>query len=118
MNKGIKSPDYVIELARDLRNNMTVAEERLWSVINKKQINGFRFRKQHPVYRYILDFYCTEKQLAIEVDGDVHIKQKESDKYRDEFLHSIGIKTLRFKNDEILDKLDTVIDKIRKELLG
>jgi len=78
---------------------MTEAEERLWSAINKRQINGLKFRRQHPVYRYILDFYCYEKQLAIDVDGVVHRKQKDNDNYRDEFLKSIGIRTIRIHNE-------------------
>ncbi|MFH0977589.1 MAG: DUF559 domain-containing protein [Spirochaetota bacterium] len=116
MNKGVKTPDYIIQLARDMRNNMTIAEKKLWSAINKKQIDGFKFRNQHPVNRYILDFYCDNKQLAIEVDGDVHIKKQEDDKYRDEFLNSLSIRVLRFSNNDIMTDLDTVINKIKKEL--
>jgi very-short-patch-repair endonuclease len=115
MNKGIKTPEYVIELAKDMRHKMTEAEERLWLAINKRQINGLKFRRQHPVSRYILDFYCYEKQLAIEVDGEVHIKQKDNDNYRDEFLRSTGIRTIRISNEEIMNNLNAVIEKIKHE---
>jgi very-short-patch-repair endonuclease len=116
MNKGIKSPDYIIELAKDMRSNMTKAEERLWSAINKRQINDLKFRRQHPIYRYILDFYCYEKQVAIEVDGEIHIKQKDNDNYRDEFLKSVGIRTIRIHNEEIINNLNAVIEKMKCEL--
>ena len=115
MNKEIMTPSYVIELAKDMRHNMTEAEERLWSAINKRQINGLKFRRQHPINRYILDFYCYEKQLAIEVDGEVHRKQKDNDNYRDEFLKSIGIRTIRIHNKEIMNNLNAVIEKIKHE---
>ncbi len=115
MNKGIKTPDYVIELAKDMRHKMTEAEERLWSAINKRQINGLKFRRQHPVYRYIIDFYCYERRLAIELDGKVHTRQKENDNYRDEFLKGIGIRTIRIRNEEVMNNLNAVVEKIKHE---
>ncbi len=90
-HNNIKTPAYIVELAKDLRNNMTVSEEKLWSVLRMKQVSGYKFRCQHPLYRYILDFYCHEKLLAIEIDGKIHDSQKEYDRYRDEFLMSIGM---------------------------
>ncbi len=115
MNKEIITPEYVIKLARDMRRNMTEAEERLWLAINKRQINGLKFRRQHPIYRYILDFYCYKKHLAIEVDGEVHREQRENDKYRDEFLNSIGIRTIRISNEEIMNNLNDVIEELKHE---
>jgi very-short-patch-repair endonuclease len=114
MTTGLKSPKYIIELAKEMRNNMTETEELLWSALNKRQIYGLKFRRQHPVYRYILDFYCYEKQLAIVVDGEVHKKQKDNDIYRDEFLKSIGIRTIRIRNEEIINNLYSVIEKIKQ----
>lgn len=110
------TPSYVIELAKDMRKNMTEAEETLWSAINKRQINGLKFRRQHPIYRYVLDFYCYKKQLAIEVDGEVHKKHKDNDTYRDEFLKSIGIRTIRLRNAEIINNLNSVVEKIKQEV--
>ena len=68
MNKKM-SPKYIIEIARRMRKNKTPSEKLLWDEIKEKKISGFKFRSQHPVYRYILDFYCHEKRLAIEIDG-------------------------------------------------
>lgn len=116
MNKGIKTPDYVVQLARDMRNNLTASERLLWERLKRKQLEGYKFRCQHPIYRYILDFYCDEKLLAIELDGDIHKERKDYDEYRDDFMKSLGVKTLRFHNDVVIKNLDSVIDKIKLEL--
>ena len=116
MNQSIKTPDYVVELAKDLRNNMTESEKKLWSYLRKKQIGEYKFRCQHPIYRYILDFYCPEKRLAIGIDGNIHNSQQEYDRYRDEFLHSIEIRTLRIKNEDVLNNIEKVIEIIKIKL--
>lgn len=117
-NQRIITPVYIVELARDLRNNMTGSEIKLWSVLRMKQIDGYKFRCQHPVYRYILDFYCHEKQLAIEIDGEIHNTQQEYDRYRDEFLRSLEIETLRIKNEDVLYDIVNVAEMIRNKLSG
>ncbi|MBN1496870.1 MAG: endonuclease domain-containing protein [Spirochaetes bacterium] len=117
MNKGIKTPDYIVQLARDMRNNLTPGERLLWERLKSRQLAGYKFRYQHPIYHYILDFYCDEKLLAIEVDGNVHKERKDYDEYRDDFMKSLGIQTMRFDNDEIMNNIDTVLDMIKKELL-
>lgn len=116
MNKKIRSPKYVIELARKMRINLTAAEEILWNELKENKLNGFKFRNQHPVYRYILDFYCHKKLLAIEIDGDIHKQKQNYDKYRDEFLKNIGIKTLRFTNENVLNNTKQILELIRIEL--
>lgn len=116
MNQNIKTPAYIIELAKDLRNNMTASEEHLWSALRMKQIGGYKFRCQHPLYRYVLDFYCHEKRLAIEIDGKIHDSRQEYDKYRDEFLQSIGIYTLRIKDEDVLNNMEIVIEMIKRKL--
>ncbi len=116
MNTGVKTPDYVVELARDLRNNLTDSERLLRERLKGKQIAGCKFRCQHPLYRYILDFYCHEKHLAIEIDGDVHKDRKDYDEYRDDFLKSMEIKTLRFSNREVIQDIEKVICVIEAEL--
>jgi len=95
---------------------MTGSEEKLWSALRMKQIDGYKFRCQHPLYRYILDFYCHGKRLAIEVDGKVHDSQQEYDRYRDEFLQSIGIYTLRIKNEDVLNNIEFVKEMIKRKL--
>ncbi len=116
MNKGIRTPPYIIELAKDLRNNMTESEKLLWSVLRLKQFDGYKFRCQHPIYRYILDFYCHEKRLAIEIDGKVHESQKEYDRYRDDFLQSLDIVTLRVKAEDVLNNIEFVKKVIKEKL--
>jgi len=91
MNHNIKTPKYVIELARQMRCNLTPSEKIMWEYLRNKRLDGNRFRSQHPIHRYILDFYCPCKFLAIEIDGDIHKLRKDDDEYRDEYLKSIGI---------------------------
>lgn len=116
MTKKIRSPKYVIELAQKMRINLTPAEEVLWNELKEKKLNGFKFRNQHPIYRYIIDFYCHEKLLAIEIDGDIHKQRHDYDEYRNEFLKNIGIKTLRFSNERVLNNTKQVLEIITKEL--
>ena len=116
MNQSIKTPVYVVELAKDLRNNMTESEKKLWAYLRKKQIGKYKFRCQHPIYRYILDFYCHEKRLAIEIDGNMHKSQQEYDRDRDEFLNSIGIQTLRLRNEDVSNNIEKVIEIIKIKL--
>jgi very-short-patch-repair endonuclease len=102
--------------ARELRANMTDAEKTLWSKLRKKQLNGAHFRRQHPYNIYILDFYCFQANLAIEVDGEIHMKQRNYDDERTQFLKSSGLKVLRFTNTEVIEEIDWVISRINKHL--
>ena len=77
-----------------------------------KRKTGYKFLRQKPVDRYILDFYCSELNIAIEVDGSSHIKKKGFDKYRDQFLNQIGITTIRFTNEEIINNIKVVKSKL------
>jgi len=113
MHEKINSPHYIIKLAQKMRKNLTPCEEILWDKLKEKRLNGCKFRRQHPVYRYILDFYCHEKKLAIEVDGNIHINQYDQDEFRDKYLESIGIKTIRVTNDEIFADINKVLTKIK-----
>jgi len=103
--------------AKRLRENMTEAEEKLWSVIRMKQLNGLQFRRQHPLNIFIADFYCSKVKLVIEVDGDVHNlkKQEERDEGRDNYMKEKGITVLRFTNDDVIKDIKNVILKIRIE---
>jgi very-short-patch-repair endonuclease len=116
---GLKTdtPKYVIELAREQRRNLTESEQLMWSQLKSKQLHGYRFRCQHPIYRYILDFYCHKAMLAIEIDGESHKYRKDYDNYRDEFIASIGIRTLRFSNNEVFSNIENVINQIGDALL-
>ncbi len=98
--------------ARDLRNEMTGPEKILWGQIRARKQNSMFFRRQHPYRIYILDFYCFEANLAIEVDGKIHLGRQDYDLERTEYLQSSDLKVLRFKNMEIETRIDLVLKKI------
>lgn len=104
--------------AREMRNKPTDAEKMLWNVLSGKGLDGFKFRRQHIIGEYIVDFVCLEKRLVIEVDGSIHNvpEQMEHDKIRTEWLKSKGFKVIRFSNDQVLSNIFNIIDSIRKEL--
>ena len=116
MNPEVRTPGYAIELARKLRLEMTRAETLLWKRIRNRQLEGYRFRNQHPVYRYILDFYCAEARFAIEIDGSVHGQRKEYDEYRDKILANLDIETMRVKDTEIEENIEAVLIRIANRL--
>lgn len=107
------------EKRRTLRNNLTNAEKVLWGRIRKRQIEDKRFLRQYSVNKYVIDFYCPEIKLAIEVDGDTHSlpDEIEYDNLRQNEIEQFGIRFLRVTNNEVFDKLEGVILKIRKEIL-
>ncbi|MCY4064408.1 MAG: endonuclease domain-containing protein [Chloroflexi bacterium] len=104
--------------ARSMRKSPTPAEEKLWRRIRKKQVSGYRFRRQYAISRYITDFYCPEAKLAIELDGDIHGAkgQAEYDEDRQLYLEELGLSVLRFTNDQVINNTDAVVDIIRKWL--
>jgi len=102
--------------AQELRKNLTSQEKRLWDRIRRGQLNGMHFRKQHPYNIYILDFFCFKANLAIEVEGKIHLKKKEYDTERTRFLESSGLEVLHFRNEDIENRIDWVIEIIKKHL--
>ena len=103
--------------ARELRKKMTSQEKILWNKLRKKQINGMHFRRQHPYGIYILDFYCFEANIVIEVDGKIHLGKYNYDKERTIFLKSSGLKVIRFKNEDIDRRIGWVVEEIQKTLI-
>lgn len=101
------------ERARQLRRRMTGLERKLWQRLRRKQLDGLRFRRQHPIDRFIVDFYCPEYRLVIEIDGAVHTTQAEYDEVRTEWLEARGYRVLRFTNQEVRHRLDNVLEAIR-----
>ncbi len=108
----------MVDAARALRGDPTVAEEHLWRYLRKRGLHGYRFRRQHTVGPFILDFYCHEARLAIEVDGEYHLAegQRKRDRERDDDLAATGITTLRFTNEDVLGDTDRVLSDIRTHL--
>ena len=109
------TPPERIHQARTLRNHPTAAESKLWKRLNRNQILGLKFRRQWPVGpSMILDFYCIEIRLAVEVDGSVHLEpgQRERDRGKEFELAQRGIRLLRFTNDEVMSQIDMVVERI------
>ena len=105
----------LLENAKMNRKYMTPAESALWECLRNKNL-GVRFRRQHPVFNYIPDFVCLEKQLVVEVDGGYHFigNQQVSDDERTQYLNQYGFEVIRFTNDEVLGNIDEVLDRIKK----
>jgi len=106
----------IFEKAKNLRNNMTFAELKLWELLRNKQVLNLRFRAQHPIDIFIADFYCHSLKLIIEVDGGIHQtpEQKEYDIGREAEINHWGIKIIRFTNDEIEKNIDQVLNSINE----
>ena len=99
---------------RFLRSHLTKTEAVLWTRLSRRQILGYKFRRQYSVDQYIIDFYCPELKLAIEVDGESHFTEtaRAYDRRRQEYIEAFGIKFLRVMNSEVLGNLQGVLDKM------
>jgi len=106
--------------AQELRKNMTPAEIILWEYLRKKRVNNMHFRRQHPYGIYIIDFFCSKANLAIEVDGEIHKFKNEYDAERTQYLEESGIKVIRFSNFDVEKNIEKVIERIKayKEING
>ena len=100
---------------RDLRNNLTPTEAYLWKYLQKSQLDGRKFRRQHSVNNYILDFYRPMEKLAVELDGAHHFTEEgyQYDEKRSAILEKLGIRVLRFENREVLNHVEGVLEEIR-----
>jgi very-short-patch-repair endonuclease len=103
-------------VAKALRKNFTDTERLLWRHMRAKQMEGYKFRRQEPIGGYIVDFVCQEKKIVIEVDGGQHSVERERDIERDKWLEGQGYKVLRFWNNEVLTKINGVLEVIRNSL--
>lgn len=106
------------QLAREMRANPTPAERNLWSALRAGQRLGFKFRRQHIIDRYIVDFYCVKARLVIEVDGEVHRFQSNEDAQRQADLETMGLMVMRFSNDDVLKNREGVVAAIDQFLNG
>jgi len=98
--------------ARGLRRQQTDVERKLWARLRARQIFGLKFRRQHPIGNYIVDFCCLEKKLVIELDGSQHAWDVEADRRRSQVLMDSGYRVLRFWNNELIENLDGVLQRI------
>jgi very-short-patch-repair endonuclease len=101
--------DPSLHRARRLRKDSTTPERLLWGQLRNRRLAGLKFRRQQPLGHYVLDFYCEEHCLAIELDGDSHIGQAAKDFERQRWIQSQGVRVLRFGNDEIIREMDSVL---------
>jgi very-short-patch-repair endonuclease len=107
-----------LEYARQLRARTTEAEQKLWSLLRNRQLKRRKFRRQHAIANYVVDFYCSECNLAIELDGNVHKEQaaRDYDKSRTALLIELGITVLRFWNEEVMSDVERVLIRIGESL--
>lgn len=103
------------EYARQLRKEQTPIEAKLWKRLRASQLDGFKFRRQHPVGRFITDFCCEEAKLIVEIDGDSHAEQQEYDEARTVFLRRLGYLVIRVTNRDVLKNMDGVLEMILQE---
>ncbi len=105
-----------LKSARRLRRNMTDVERKLWAKLRDAQLDGFKFRRQHPLGPYVLDFFCEETKLVVEVDGGQHAERIEADDERTKWLEAHRCRVLRFWNNDVLQNLTGVLETIRMAL--
>lgn len=112
-SKGKTTWTYIIA-ARELRQVETETEKIMWESLRGKRLNGLKFRRQHPYEHYVLDFFCVEHQLVVELDGSVHdvSDQAAYDEERTKFLNEHGLRVIRFRNEEVKKNLLSVLQKI------
>jgi very-short-patch-repair endonuclease len=112
LHQGAKASTH--EHAKELRQRSTEAEQKLWVLLRNRQLKGKKFRRQHAIAHYVLDFYCHESKLAIELDGNFHTaaEVKEYDNSRTALLNESGITVLRFWNNEVMNDVSKVLQKI------
>ena len=108
----------VFEKAKMLRENMTEAEKILWQHLSNNKMEGFRFKAQHPIGKFVADFYCHKAKLVIEVDGKYHeeTEQREYDENRSDAIEHFDIKIIRFANEQVYYTIDLVLAEIKREL--
>jgi very-short-patch-repair endonuclease len=115
--EGVRSPIILgqpvtstkVQLARELRQNMTAAEKALWQAVRSNRLNGWRFRRQPVIGGFIVDFYCHAAALAVELDGDVHETQQVAVHERDELIRDYGVEGSRFPNRRVMTQLPLVL---------
>ena len=118
MKEKINNLPHLKSRRKDLRNHSTSAEATLWNLLKGSQLKGFKFRRQHSIGNYIVDFYCPKKKLAIELDGQVHKEEEQiiKDIARTTFLNEKGITVIRIENKNVFTNTSAVLDYILQHL--
>ncbi|MDP4261820.1 MAG: endonuclease domain-containing protein [Bacteroidota bacterium] len=117
LHKGAKPSTF--QNALELRHSETEAEKKLWQLLRNRQVKQKKFRRQHAIDNYVLDFYCHECRLAIELDGGIHdLKEnRQYDAARKSVLSEYGITVIRFRNEQIMEEVEKVLEKIAEYLI-
>jgi very-short-patch-repair endonuclease len=117
MKKPIHNISNLKSSRKELRNHLTSAEATLWKYLQKSQLEGRKFRRQHSVGKYVLDFYCPSEKLAIELDGAHHFTPcgADYDNERTSFLNSLNIRVLRFENKLVFNHIEGVLSEIKSQ---
>lgn len=104
------------QYGRELRQESTEAEKLLWAELRNRKLNGLKFRRQHPLDKFIVDFYCNERKIVVELDGSVHDEKinKDYDEARTAMLAGLNVIVLRFQNEEVISNIEDVLNKIRE----
>ena len=113
-HRFIRTSERMQGLARELRQRMTPAERMLWQSLRGHQLGGLAFRRQHPFRFCIADFYCPARRLVVEVDGPIHLSERQADAERDAALRELGLRVLRVTNDDVLNDLPGTLERIRR----
>ncbi|MFC1490865.1 endonuclease domain-containing protein [Candidatus Latescibacterota bacterium] len=116
--------EYINKTVRTLRQNATPAEQKFWQIVRNRKIGGFRFFRQHPIEFeidgqkrfFVADFYCKQQKLVIELDGSIHVQQREYDCYRSLIIEKCGIKIVRFTNEEVRYEIENVVKRLKDNL--
>ena len=124
LNKNYKLKKIARDLCRELRKNATNSEKIVWEIVWNRKLNNCKINRQYPIFYdlegtekfFIADFYCHEKKLVIEIDGEYHEHQKEYDTMRTEIINLLGIKVIRFKNNEVENDILNIIKRIKEQL--
>jgi very-short-patch-repair endonuclease len=109
-----KTSRVVRTRARELRQEQTPSERMLWRALRDRAVNGLKFRRQHPLDGFVLDFFCPEAKLCVELDGGIHDTQQERDAARTEQFQARGLHVIRFRNEEVEEDLSSVLSRIAK----
>lgn len=107
---------HMTDRARELRREQTEPERLLWGHLRARRLGGHRFRRQHPLGPYVLDLYCPEARLAVEIDGSGHLDRTEADEARTRWLAARGVRVLRVWNHEVSGQLEAVLQRILEAL--
>ncbi|MDF1612889.1 MAG: DUF559 domain-containing protein [Stygiobacter sp.] len=125
---SLNSKDKLVEVAkvvcRELRKNSTKAERIFWEAVRSRKFYGKKFYRQYPIFHdvtgkesfFVADFFCFEEKLIVELDGKYHQYRITEDKIRTEILNSLGLRVVRLRNEEIIENLNDVLDKLKKEI--